>query len=131
MEEPGKTKIIECINAANIQTLAGLSPGQEVTLRAKNHVVEVRSLHNVYLAVLPDDVSYRLIKYLAGGNTYKALVKSINKNILYLFIREMTRGKRFANQPTFATNGYSMPYTKAEGEKDLSGEMDDQDSQND
>jgi tetratricopeptide (TPR) repeat protein len=114
LEEPGKTKIVECINTANIQILSSLSPGQEVDLRAKNHTIEVRSSQNIYLGALPDDISYRLIKYLAGGNTYTVVVKSIHKNALILFIREITRGKRFINQPTFATNGYSIPYTKTE-----------------
>lgn len=112
LEEPGKTKIVECVNAATIQTLSSLSPGQVVMLKARNHVVEVRTEQNVYLGALPDDVSFRLIKYLSGGNVYQVLVKSIGKNTVTVFIREQSRGKRFIHQPTFATNGYSMPYPK-------------------
>jgi tetratricopeptide (TPR) repeat protein len=114
LEEPGKTKIVECVNAAPFPVLSCISPGEEVELKAKNHVVEVRSLNNTYLAALPDDLSFRLIKFLAVGNTYQALVKSVNKNALILFIRELTRGKRFETQPSFASTAMYVPFTKTD-----------------
>ena len=110
LEEPGKTKIVECVNAAPVAMLSSACPGEEVVLHAKNHVVEIRNLHNVYLAALPDDLSFRLIKFLAGGNTYQVLIKSIGKNSLTVFLRERTRGKRFATQPSFASTGIYMPF---------------------
>jgi hypothetical protein len=114
LEEPGKTKIIECINAAPIAVLSSISPGEEVVLKARNHTVEVRSSNNTYLAALPDDLSFRIIKFLDGGNTYQTLVQSIGKNVLMVFIRELTRGKRFVNQPSFASTGIYMPTGRAE-----------------
>lgn len=110
LEEPGKTKIVECINAAPIAVLSIVSPGDEVILHAKNHAVEIRNYNNTYLAALPDDLSFRLIKFLAGGNTYQVLVKSIGKNSVTVFIRELTRGKRFTTQPSFASTGIYMPF---------------------
>ena len=89
LEEPGKTKIVECVNAAPIGALATVFPGEEVELKARNHVVEVRSAGHIYLAALPDDLSFRLIKFLAVGNTYQALVQSIGKNTLTVFLREL------------------------------------------
>ncbi len=114
LEEPWKTKIIECINAAPLKVLSTVFPGEEVQLRAKNHTVEVRNSANTYLAALPDDLSFRLIKFLAVGNTYQALVKGITKNSLILFIRELSRGKRFANQPSFSTTALYVPFTRTE-----------------
>lgn len=111
LEEPGKTKIVECVNAAPIATLSTVSPGEEVILLVKNHVVEIRNFRNIYLAALPDDLSFRLIKFVAGGNTYLALIKSIGSNSLTVFLRELTRGKRFITQPTFASTGIYMPFT--------------------
>ncbi len=93
-------------------------PGEEIELKAKNHVVELRSSANVYLAALPDDLSFRLIKFLAVGNTYQALVKSVGKNTLTVFLRELTRGKRFATQPSFATTAMYVPFTRSERSDD-------------
>lgn len=114
LEEPGKTKIVECVNAAPIKVLSSVFPGEEVELKARNHTVEVRSADNTYLAALPDDLSFRLIKFLAVGNTYQALVKGITKNSLVLFIRELSRGKRFSNQPSFATTTLYVPFSGTE-----------------
>lgn len=114
LEEPGKTKIVECVNAAPLAVLSTVYPGEEVELKAKNHVVEVRSYHGTYLAALPDDLSFRLIKFLAVGNTYQALVKSITKNSLMIFIRELSRGKRFASQPSFSSTAIYVPFTRSE-----------------
>ena len=114
LEEPGKTKIVECVNAAPIGAFATVFPGEEVELKARNHVVEVRSAGNIYLAALPDDLSFRLIKFLAVGNTYQALVQSIGKNTLTVFLRELTRGKRFTTQPSFASTAMYVPFTRSE-----------------
>lgn len=118
LEEPGKTKIVECVNAAPLSALATVFPGEEVELKAKNHVVELRSSANIYLAALPDDLSFRLIKFLAVGNTYQALVQSVSKNTLTVFLRELTRGKRFATQPSFATTAIYVPFTRSERSED-------------
>ncbi len=121
LEEPGKTKIVECVNAAPVATLSSACPGEEVLLHAKNHVVEIRNLHNIYLAALPDDLSFRLIKFLAGGNTYQVLIKSIGKNSVTVFLRELTRGKRFATQPSFASTGIYMPFSASDRTPDAGG----------
>ncbi len=110
LEEPGKTKIVECVNAAPVAVLSTVSPGEEVILHARNHVVEIRNAQNAYLAALPDDLSFRLIKFFSGGNTYQALIKSVKKNSISVFIREMSRGKRFVTQPSFASTGIYMPF---------------------
>lgn len=112
LEEPGITKVIDCIHVAPPQTLSTLSPGQDVSLKSKNHCVEIRTTQHTYLGALPDDISFRLIKLLAAGNTYRAIVKSIEKNSLKVLIRETGRGKRFANQPTFAATTSYVPFAR-------------------
>lgn len=117
LEDPGKTKLAACVNLAPAQALSMLSPGQEVYLRAKNHCVELRTDKNTYLAALPDDISFKLNKLLAAGNTYQVIVKGVSRNTLFVIIRELTRGKRFANQPSFisATATSYMPFSRPEG----------------
>jgi tetratricopeptide (TPR) repeat protein len=115
LEEPGITKIVECIHTAQSQILSTLSAGQEVYMKPKNHCVEIRSIQNTYLAALPDDISFKLNKLIAAGNTYQVVVKSIEKNFLKIFIRELTRGKRFANQPSFTSSTSYVPFAKGGG----------------
>ena len=112
LEEPGKTKIVECIHVAPTQILSTLSAGQQVHMKPKNHCVEIRSTKDTYLAALPDDMSFKLNKLLSAGNTYQAVVKSVEKNSLKVLIRELTRGKRFANQPSFTTTTSYVPFAR-------------------
>lgn len=115
LEDPGKTKIASCVNVAPTQILSTLSPGMEVYLKAKNHCVEVRSEKNLYLAALPDDISFKLIKLLSAGNTYQVIVKGIGKNALTVILRETKRGKRFARQPSFiSSTGSYLPFFRAD-----------------
>lgn len=112
LEEPGITKVVECIHVAPPQTLSTLSAGQEVTLKLKNHCVEIRTNQKTYLGALPDDISFRLLKLIQSGNTYRAIVKAVEKNGLKVLLRETGRGKRFANQPTFAASTSYVPFAR-------------------
>ena len=118
LEEPGKTKIASLINLAPPQILSSVSPGQEVFLKAKNHVVEIRDGKNSYIGALPDDLSFRLIRLLTGGNSYKIVVKGIAKNSLTVLIREISRGKRYAQHQSFTPSVSFVPMGRAPmGEK--------------
>lgn len=112
LEEPGITKIVDCIHIAPPQTLSTLSAGLEVALKPKNHCIEIRTTQNTYLGALPDDISFRLLKLVRAGNSYRVIVKSIEKNSLKVLIRETARGKRFANQPTFAASTSYIPFSR-------------------
>lgn len=107
LEDPGKTKLVECVNVAPVKLLSQAHCGQEVYLKSKNHSVEIRDAENTYLAALPDDISFRMLKLIEGGNTYQVIIKSLYKSTMTVLIRELSRGKKFASQPSFITNiGY-------------------------
>lgn len=108
LEEPGKTKIVAGVNLAPVETISGLSPGMEVSLKPKNHCVEVRSQEGNYIAALPDDISFKLIKLIASGYRYQTVIKSVEKKSLVVILREIVRGKRFADQPSFTTSMVSL-----------------------
>lgn len=108
LEEPGKTKIVAGVNLAPVETISGLSPGMEVTLKPKNHCVEVRSRQGNYIAALPDDISFKLLKLIASGYHYQTIIKSVEKKSLIMILRETTRGKRFSDQPSFTTSMVSL-----------------------
>lgn len=114
LEEPGKTKIVNCLNVAPARTLSSVTSGLEVFLKAKKHCVEIRDRDTTYLGVLPDDISFKLIKYLAGGNRYSVHIRSVGKNSLTVFVREVSRGKKFAKQPSFTALSSFVPSTRLE-----------------
>lgn len=111
LEEPGKTKIVECVHVAPSSVLSTLSAGQEVQLKVKQHGVDVRSVHT-YIAALPDDMSFKLNKMIAGGNTYQAIIKAVDKKSVKILLRELKRGKRFASQPSFTSTTSYVSFAK-------------------
>ncbi len=112
LEEPGKTKVVDCINTAPMKTLTSLTCGQEVYLKPKKHTIEVRDQHENYLGALPDDVAFKMIKFITAGNTYSIFVKGVSKNCISVFIRELKRGKKLQNQPSFIGTTNYMPYQR-------------------
>lgn len=104
LEEPGKTKIVTLFHTAPTRVLCNIISAQKVFLIAKKRAVEIRSTKETYIGVLPDDLSFRLIKLISGGNTYDAYIKNVSKNNVSIFIRELKKGKRFKNVPSFPLN---------------------------
>ena len=115
LEEPGRTKIVNCLNVAPARVLSVITSGLEVFLKAKKHCIEIRDSADTYLGVLPDDISFKLIKYIAGGNRYSAFVRGVGKNNLTVFVREVSRGKKFIHQPSFTTPSAYIPSARSEG----------------
>lgn len=111
LEEPGKTKIVECVHVAPTSVLSSLSAGQEVSLKVRQHGVDVR-LGTTYVAALPDDMAFKLIKMIAGGNTYQVIIKAVDKKSVKVLLRELTRGKRFAKQPSFTSTTSYVSFAK-------------------
>lgn len=114
LEEPGKTKVVACVKLAPAATLAAVRCGQEVHMKVKKHTIEIRDDEQVYLAALPDDMSFKLSRLIDGGNQYVLIVRSVGKNSLSVFIRETVRGKKFVNQPSFTPTSTYVPTTRAE-----------------
>jgi hypothetical protein len=103
IEEPGKTKCIQLIKIATPTTLSILRPAETIQLIPKKHTVVIENRTNTYLGALPDDIGHKLAKRMKAGNKYEACIKSLDKNSLVVFIREISRTKRFKDQPTFPT----------------------------
>jgi len=101
IEEPGKTKTITLINIAPVAILSRMRIGDPVVLNAKKHSIEVRDQNKIYLGALPDDLAFRLLRFLKAGNSYLSCIKNLQKKSISIFIREIERGKRLQGQPTF------------------------------
>lgn len=106
IEEPGKTKTISLKNVAPMSILSRLHIGDFVILFPKKYSVEIRDQNKTYIGALPDDVAFRLIRFLKSGNQYQTCIKNIQKNNISVFIREIKRSKKFVHQPTFITLCY-------------------------
>lgn len=102
LEEPGITKVVTAVNPAPADAIAHLTPGMEVVLRPRKHCIEIRNVStNAYIAALPDDISFRLLRLMASGNRYQALIKGLDKKTVIVMLREIVRSKKFAGQPSF------------------------------
>ncbi len=107
IEEPGKTKVVILTNIAPFSTLSKMHIGDSVQLHPKKHTVEIRSFNKIYIGAIPDDVSYRLLKFIQAGNEYHVCIKNIHSKGISVFIKEIKRGKKLMSQPTFmATHEY-------------------------
>lgn len=104
LEESGKTKVIELVNIADSKTLSQLITGELVTLTVKRLKVFVLDTRNQYMGTLPEDIGKRLIKFIKGGNVYKACIKYVEKNKVTIFVKETKKSSRFKNQPSFISS---------------------------
>lgn len=101
IEEAGKTKIIELKNVADKSTLSLLQPGDNVNLIIKRSKIFVQSPSKHYIGMLPDNIGFRLIPFMQGGNEYLACIKSINDKTATIFMKELKKAKKYKNQPSF------------------------------
>lgn len=101
LSEPGKTKIATCVKLAMPKILASKVAAEGVKLIFKKHSVAIIDGENQYLGALPDDLSFHLINLNKTGNKYDAFIKSVSPKSLQIFIREIFKSKRMANQPSF------------------------------
>lgn len=122
LQEPGKTKVVNLLNVAEPQKLSQAFCGMKVEIVIKNRRITITDFEGKYLGVLPDDVSYHLLRLIKGGNKYELFIKSIRVNGLAVLIREIFRSKRFKNQASFLDNSDAVVTTN------LVTSMDDKDS---
>lgn len=101
LQEPGKTKLVSLLKVAEPQKLSLVSPGCPAIMLAKNRGITVIDGKGGYLGVLPDDISFTLIRLMKGGNKYEAVINSVRVNGLTILIRETFRSSKFRNQPSF------------------------------
>lgn len=115
IEEPGKTKIVQLKNIAPSSIISKLNIGECVLLYPKKHSIEVRTEDKTYIGALPDDIAFRLLRFISAGNKYAVCIKNFQKNSLSIFVREIMRGKKFKKQPSFISTSvrdYTASMTK-------------------
>lgn len=104
IEEPGKTKVIDLLNIADKKVISPLRSGEVLNLTPKRMRIFLIDQNKQYIGMLPDDIGRRLIRFIDGGNTYEAYVKSVSNNKVTIFARETKRTSKFKNQPSFISS---------------------------
>lgn len=101
LQEPGKTKVVNLLKVAEPQKLSTVFPGMPVELVFKNRRIHILDQQGSYLGILPDDLSFQILRLTKGGNKYEVFIKSVRVNSLAVLLREVYRSKKFKNQPSF------------------------------
>lgn len=101
LEESGKTKQVSLMNIGSSKEVFCLDCGDEVILTTHSHKVSVTTSNGVYVGKLPDDLSAKIRSLVSSGYKYKVLIKSVNNNIVKVFIREIIRGKGMEKEQSF------------------------------
>lgn len=106
LTEPGKTKVVSLVNLPSTNVILQFSAGAPVNLIPKRRTISVyfndeNKKRGVYLGSLPDDLSFRLLRLIKNGYRYNAYIKNVSKKNLTIIIKELSRGKKFQNQPSF------------------------------
>jgi tetratricopeptide (TPR) repeat protein len=103
LEEPGKTRLVTLLNPGDAKIFANLDPGEEVRLFSHAHKVSINALDGKYIGRLPDDLAARLRNLIKGGNKYQVLMKSVDPKEIKVFIRELEKGPKTQDIPSFPT----------------------------
>lgn len=131
LEEHGKTKVLELVNVAEPKIILRLMTGESVELYIKRLKIFVLDTQKKYIGMLPDDVGKRLIRFIRGGNTYKAYIKAIANHKVIIFIREIKRVSRFKNQPSFIPADKNKISFSAKSHPEKDEEVDEEESAED
>lgn len=110
LEEPGKTKLVTLINLAPLSTISVLRPSQPVKLCVKRKSILATDESNKYIGALPDDLAFKLMRFLKNNYKYTCFIKSSAKGNVVVFVREVQRGKRLKNQPSFPAGTSELDY---------------------
>lgn len=102
IQETGKTKSIELRNLADKKILLLLNTADEINLVVKRSKVFAQKSDKTYIGMLPDDIGMRLISLINGGNEYSACIMSADDKKVTIFVKEIKKSKKFANQPSFS-----------------------------
>lgn len=98
---PGKTKTVSLSQLGQKSMLAKLMVGEEVFPVIRKHHVEIRTCHDEYVGVLPDDVGVRLMYFIDNGSKYKVHIQEATLANVIIFIHEAEKGKKVEKLVSF------------------------------
>ena len=98
---PGKTKTVSLSQLGQKSMLAKLMVGEEVFPIVRKHHVEIRTSHDEYVGVLPDDVGVRLMYFMENNSVYKVHIQEATLANVIVFIHEADKGKKVEKLVSF------------------------------
>ncbi|PIP53492.1 hypothetical protein COX08_00595 [Candidatus Beckwithbacteria bacterium CG23_combo_of_CG06-09_8_20_14_all_34_8] len=113
IEEPGKTKVVSLIRTGERNVLANLQSCIELDIQIRQKTVSFY-YQKKYIGRLPDDVAHRLIWLHGRDNKYQAYIKSVEKNMVKVFLRELKCSARNKDIASFVAS----PIIHNENEED-------------
>lgn len=101
IEQPGKTKMVELMHVSCQKLLAQLDCGDKLKLNPHGHRISVVSLDGKYVGRIPDNIGSRIKQLLNMGKEYDVFIKSITKEHVKIFIKEIFTPKNIADIQSF------------------------------
>lgn len=101
LEEPGKTQLIVLVCPGETKALVKLSVRQPLRFITRGKTLSLYNEEKEYIGRLPDDLSRRLIWLTKRGNKYESFVKSVDRNRVTVFLREVQQVKINRNHISF------------------------------
>jgi len=112
IEEPGKTKVVSLIRIGERAVLASLQSCLELDIQIRQKTISFY-YQRKYVGRLPDDIAHRLIWLHERDNQYQAYIKSVEKNKVKVFLREIKCSSKNKDVVSFT----SSPIAHTEGEE--------------
>ena len=112
--ESGKTLVTSLVNVAPPQTLARLTPGDDVNLELAGRRLNVREeASGEELGQVESKTASRLKRLMSGGNRYAATVKSVDDRAVTIIIREVYKHPSQAGIVSFPSKASSGSYVSS------------------
>ena len=112
--ESGKTLVTSLVNVAPPQTLARLTPGDDVNLELAGRRLNVREeASGEELGQVESKTASRLKRLMSGGNRYAATVKSVDDRTVTIIIREVYKHPSQVGIVSFPSKASSGSYVSS------------------
>jgi hypothetical protein len=101
IEEVGRTWVAELVAPVELETLALISPGEQLKLEIANGVLFVADSNGKHLGQIDAKTAERVIQLMQNGNQYEVYALGISSRSLRVILRETYRDPRNGNLVSF------------------------------
>jgi len=105
IEETGKTGFTDLVDVAGRETLARLTPGDQVYLRHEGSALWVLNANEERIGRIEPRLATRLIDFMAGGNQYAAGITELTQHGVRIIIRETFQHPSQFGKVSFPSQG--------------------------
>lgn len=101
IEEVGKTWVDELVNPQEMSMLAGVSSGEQLTLRVDGVRLYAVRADGLVLGEIEAKTAERVVGLMKAGNTYEAYALGLSSRSLRVILREVSRMPELATTVSF------------------------------